>query len=496
MEAKQLLREAKQELLKKLPENHNVFFKWFLALTEVYRPSYHLTEKAIPTVVEWGKKLGAEVKQDEAGNILMSIPATKGHENVKPLCIQGHLDMVAVGKFDKEGQVFLKIEDGKLTSGISSIGADDGIAVATMLALIELRDTYSHGPLEFLITLDEEVGLLGAGKLAGPPFLKSRALLNLDSEDWGIFFTSCAGGMSCYYELPLEHEKVEGKALKLSLTQLMSGHTGILIDSGRANAVKWMDRILLEEKAAGVNFRLVSIEGGEKHNAIPGDSRAVVITNDVEKFKEIANKIHEEACKESKTIEIKHPKLEITETENVPALTEACSSKVIDLLAAIYHGVWEMHPEIKGIVRTSQSMSITRTEADKLFVQVYARSNEATMMNWLKSQNEATARLAGCPIRIPADEIQGPWPAALSARITEIAKESFKGLYGEEPTITAIHAGLECGCIQDRGYPDMECVSYGPSVIGAHTTEEYVVIDTACKCFDLTLDIIKRWNQE
>ena len=491
-----MLRQPKLELLAKLPQSHQSFFKWFLALTEVHRPSYEL-EGARKVVIGWAKKLGAEVAEDEAGNILLSIPATKGHENVKPLCVQGHLDMVAVGKFDEQGQVFLKLEDGKLTSGISSIGADDGIAVAAMFALIELRDTYVHGPLEFLITLDEEVGLLGAGKLAGPPFLKSRALLNLDSEEWGIFYTSCAGGLSVYYELPLKREKVEGKALKLSLTGLMSGHSGCLIHVGRSNAVKWLDRILLEAQAQGIQFRLASIQGGEKHNAIPGDATAVVVVQgDVEKFKEVCNKVHALAVKESKAIELKNPTLTIEDTECTEALCECCGNKVLDLLASIYHGVWEMHPEIPGVVRTSQSMSITRTEADKLFVQVYARSNESSMIDWLQTQNKALGRLAGCPVRIPAEEVQGPWPAALSARITEIAKESFKGLYGKDPEITAIHAGLECGCIQDRGYQDMECVSYGPTVTGAHTVEESVTVDTSCHCFDLTLEIIKRWTQE
>jgi len=271
----------------------------------------------------------------------------------------------------------------------------------------------------------------------------------------------------------------------------MSGHTGILIDSGRANAVKWMDRILLEERAAGVEYQLVSICGGEKHNAIPGEATAVVITQDAEKFKEIANKIHDYAVKESKAIEKKNPKLVITETEVAPALTKACSSKVVDLLAAVYHGVWEMHPEIPGIVRTSQSMSITRTEKDKLFIQVYARSNEATMMNWLKIQNEATARLAGCPIRIPEEEIQGPWPAALSARITEVAKQTYKDLYGDEPRITAIHAGLECGIIMGH-VPGLEAISIGPWLQNPHTVQERVNIASVEEFYRWLVDIVKR----
>jgi dipeptidase D len=495
MEAKLLLREPKQQLLKQLPATHEVIFKWFLALTEVYRPSYHLDE-ARKTCMEWGKKLGAEVKEDEAGNILLSIPASKGHENVKPICIQGHLDIVAVGKFDEQGQVFLKIEDGKLTSGISSIGADDGIAVATMFAVIELRDTFEHGQIECLITLDEEVGLLGAAKLAGPPFIQSRALLNIDSEDWGVFFTSCAGGMSCFYELPIKKEKSEGEALRLEVSGFLGGHTGLTIHEGRSNAVKWMDRLLQEAKAQGVDFHLVSIDGGEKHNAIPDKCVAVVVTKDAAKLQEICKKVHEYSAKEAKAIEKRNPTLKIEATKAEEQLDAESTTKVLDLLASIYHGVWEMHPEIKGVVRTSQSMSITRTEADKLFVQVYARSNEATMMSWLKNQNEAVARLANCPIRIPPEETQRPWPAALSARVTEVAQQAYKNLFGNVPEITAIHAGLECGCIQERGYPDMECVSFGPDLHGAHSLEESVTIDSTCKCFDLTLEILKMWTKE
>lgn len=495
MEASALLRAPKQELLKQLPVDHQAFFKWFLALTEVHRPSFQL-EGARKTCIEWAHKLGATVAEDEIGNILLSIPASAGLENVKPLCIQGHLDIVSVGKFDEQGQVFLKLEDGKLTSGISTIGADDGIAVAAMYALIETRDKYQHGPLEFLITLDEEVGLIGAGKLAGPPFLKSRALLNLDSEEWGTFYTSCAGGLSAYYELPIKKEKVEGTGLKLHLTNLMGGHTGLLIDSGRSNSVKWIDRILLEIQAQGIPFRLATIEGGDKHNAIPSECIATVVTTEPEKFEALAKKLHDEIVKESKAIEVKGPKLAIEKVDVPLCLCECCHNKVLDLLSSIYHGVWEMHPEIKGIVRTSQSMSITRTKDDVLYVQVYARSNEATRMYWLVNQNKSLARAVGCPIRIPEEEIQGPWPAALKARITEIAKESYHKLYNAYPEITAIHAGLECGCIQNRGYPDLECVSYGPTIHGAHSVEESVTVETACKCFNLTLEIIKAWAQE
>ena len=176
MEASKLMRENKVAILAQLPKDHQPIFKWFLALTELHRPSFE-TKEAMATVKGWFESMGATSQMDDYGNCIFSIPATKGKENVKPICVQGHLDMVAVGKFEEGGKVPIKVVDGWLTSGVSSIGADDGIAIATMLAICEDKDKFEHGPIEFLATTDEEVSLFGATKLPGPPFIKSCALL-------------------------------------------------------------------------------------------------------------------------------------------------------------------------------------------------------------------------------------------------------------------------------------------------------------------------------
>ena len=493
MEAKALLREFKVDLLSQLPQENKAFFKWFLALTELKRPSFECGP-AMKTLAEWFAQMGVPSKSDEIGNTIFTIPASKGKENVPAIVVQGHLDIVSVGEFE-DGKVKLKIENGHLTSGISTIGADDGFAVATMLAMAEEKDNFEHGEIECLVTVDEEVGLIGAQKMAGPPFLKSRAMINLDAEEWGVFISSCAGGMNIWYEHLCQRAEFEGRILNLKLKDLVSGHTGITIHEGRQNAVKWMVRLLLEAKRQGEEFRIVSISGGDKHNAIPGvcDCQVVVKT---EKFEEILKETHEKINHEVKVIEVKHPKLSITPAEKgLLPLSQQDSDKVLNLLNTIHHGVWVYHPEIKGLVQTSQSMSVTKFEGENLRVQVFARTNEASMMEWLMNTNTAVAELAGVKISMPKDEMVWPWPAAMSSRITELSRQVYTELYGSEPQITGIHAGLECGAIQNRGYSDLEAIAFGPEIHGAHTVEENMSIDTANKCYVLALEVVKKWAQ-
>jgi dipeptidase D len=283
-----------------------------------------------------------------------------------------------------------------------------------------------------------------------------------------------------------------GRTLAVKISGLLGGHTGLVIHEGRSNAVKWVARLLMQLRKDGVDFRLVSIDGGEKHNAIPDNATAVIVTAD-EKFEEKINKINAEILRETKAIETKNPKLEITAVDAKKPMTKEDSDKVLNLVLSIYHGVWQMHPEIKGLVNTSQSLSVVKTEGDMVKMQVYARTNEATQMDWLLETNRALANLAGVEIVVPPEDIMGPWPAALDAKIVDLSKNIYKRMFNQDVKVVGIHAGLECGCIQNRGYPDMECISYGPEIVGAHSIEENMSIDTACKCYELTLEIIKEW---
>ena len=493
MEAAKLMCQCKVDLLNQIPETHRVLFKWLFALTELHRPSFE-TKEAMSVVRGWFEKMGATANPDEYGNCIFSIPATAGKENVAPICIQGHLDMVAVGKFGEKGQAPLKIVDGWLTSGVSSIGADDGIAVASMLALMENKDKYTHGPMEFLVTVDEEVGLFGATKLPGPPFIKSRALLNLDSEDWGVFSTSCAGGINIFYTYDVKREEFEGKTIKVTVDDFVSGHSGILIHEGRANAVKWMTRLLLEAQRVA-DFRLVSIAGGDKHNVIPDVCEAVIVTKQVEEVEKKMKEIHDYAVKESKVIETKEPKIKFEEIEAQKPMTKEDTQKILDFLMTCYHGVWMNHPEIKGLVNTSQNVAVTKFEKDQLFIQVFARTNEVTQMQWIINQATSIGRLAGFNVDVPKDQMVKPWPAALSSHVMDVVVDVYKRLFGAEPKVTGIHAGLECGAIQNRGYPDLQAISYGPDLFGAHTINERTSIETCIKCYDLTIESIKEWAQ-
>ena len=442
--------------------------------------------------MSWGDKLGVPHVEDEAGNILFTIPATKGKENVKPICVQGHLDMVAVGKLE-DGKVPIKLEDGKLVSGVSTIGADDGIAVAAILALMEDKDKFEHGVIEGLVTMDEEIGLVGAAALAGPPFLKSRTLLNLDSEDWGYFFTSCAGSIGCWYRYEAERAAFAGRTLEVHVQGLMGGHTGLVISEGRANATKWVARLLTHAMGQGSQIRLISIEGGEKHNAVPDNATAIIVTSD-DKLEEKINEYHQVIAKEFAAIEKRNPTVTIKDvkSEMLP-MTEADTKKVLAFITTMRHGVWQMHPSIPGLVNTSQSLSIVKFEGTKFVCEIYARTNEGTQMDWLKEMHQAIALQSGFELEMPEKDISLPWPAALDARIVALSKEVYKRLFNEDVVIAGIHAGLECGCIQNRGYPDLEAISYGPDVHGAHSIEENVSIETATKCYELTLEILKDW---
>jgi dipeptidase D len=489
-DAASLLRPYKVDLLKQLPSAQEHFFKWFLAITELHRPTFECAA-ASATVIGWARALGASVKTDEAGNILISLPASPGKESVPSLCIQGHLDIVTVGTYEEGGQVPVKIVDGTLTSGVSTLGADDGVAIAAMFALLETEKTFVHGPLEFLVTLDEEQGIVGAGSLAGPPFLQSRSLLNLDSEDWGRFFTSCAGSIHIIYTFTGSRADFAGTAVRVSLSNFVSGHTGICIAEGRANAVKWLVRLLQSARSGGVNFTIANISGGTRHNAIPAEAEADIIVDNVPLFTEILEKAHAISISEVQSIETKGPALSITPVGAKQPYDVTSSQKLVNLLSTIPHGVFMKHLKIPGLVNTSQSLSVVRTEGDTVIIDIYARSNEATQMDWLVQTNTALGELASLPVVVAAR--QQPWPAALGGKIVAAATAAYVELFGKEPIITGVHAGLECGVIQNRGYPDLEAVSIGPDVNGAHTIEEMTTVSSCVDFYRLTLQIVTNW---
>jgi dipeptidase D len=347
-----------------------------------------------------------------------------------------------------------------------------------MFAIFEEAATIPHGPLEGLITVDEEVGLIGADQLAGPPFLKSRSMINLDSEDWGLFFTSSAGSVPATYNVPV------------TLSGLMSSHTGLTIGAGRANAIKWVVRVLLAARAAGAELRLVAIAGGARSNAIP-DSADVVA--DADKFRAAVDNANGQLLAEFRAIEKKNPQLVVEALGPVTrdTFSAAETAKVLNLLSSIPHGVFQNQFEIPGLVNTSQSLSIVRTDQNLVF----ARSNEATQINWLIQFNTALAELAGIEVSIPKKDVAYPWPAALESRVLDVAKTVYNRLFGSDPVVTGIHAGLECGAIQNRGYPDLEAISFGPDVKGAHTIEEYTTVETCVKFFELVKGTVIAWAE-
>jgi dipeptidase D len=347
-----------------------------------------------------------------------------------------------------------------------------------------------------LITVDEETGLVGASKLAGPPFLASRSLINLDSEEWGQIITSCAGSAHIDYKVTGVRAAFAGTPLQLTLANLVSGHTGVTIHEGRANGIKWVVRLLLAAKAENIDFRLVSIKGGTRTNALPSDVTAEIVVADANAFTTVVNKLQAQIVNEYRAVEKKGPALTISPiTPSAEPFTLADGLKVLNLLSAIPHGVLQNHLEIAGLVNTSQSLSIVETADDVVTAQVMARSNTTSQIYLLVQDARALAELAGVEVIILLNDITLPWPPALGSKVLDVSKAVYVKLFGGEPVVTGIHAGLECGEIQSRGYDYLEALSIGPDVLGAHTIEEKTSVESCVKLYQLILGIVKAWAE-
>jgi len=437
-------------------------------------------EKALAEhVVAHAKRLGLSSSKDKAGNVVVRKPASAGREGVAPTVLQGHLDMVCEKNSDVQHD-FLKdpiqavVDKGWVHAVGTTLGADNGIALAACLALME-ESAVAHGPLEFLFTVDEETGLNGARGIQ-PGALKGRRLLNLDSEEEGTFTIGCAGGADSEISLPLARKASRLKtACRLKIFGLRGGHSGIDINAGRANALKLLARTL-RSAGPGLPGEIISIEGGNKHNAIPREAWAdlLMAPAKIPSFRAHLDKTLAAFRTEFGTVEkdltgsfeeISRPKLE--------PMTSASGERLLDLLLACPHGVQRMHPEIAGLVETSNNLAILRTPKAKAHIVCSSRSPVAAALEGVRLSLKSLARLAGAKISQPAG--YPGWAPNLSSTILGTLKELHKKVYGREAEIVAIHAGLECGIIGEK-FPGMDMISFGPTIVHPHSPEEGVEI--------------------
>lgn len=468
----------------------SLLWKYFDRICDI--PHGSKDEKRIGEfLMNTAKEHNCAARQDEAGNVVIEVEATPGHENAPVVVLQGHMDMVCeknsdtVHDFSKDP--IKPIIDGDwVTADGTTLGADNGIGLATGLAFLEDTE-HPHGPLELLCTVDEETGLNGAMALQ-PGFIKGKILLNLDSEEEGCFSIGCAGGGDTEVTLPLKRNAADdGTSYQIKLSGFRGGHSGIDIDTGRGNAVRLLARILRD---LDTPFALSSIDGGTKHNAIPREAFArVTIANDaLDTFRTEVEKCFEAVRFEYKAVE-KNAAISITEAQNEFACLEPASQHtLLNLLTAIPHGVQAMNMEIKGLVETSTNMAITTTMANKATIYCSTRSSIPSALEAVRRTIGACGELAGGS----AEHLTGypAWTPNLDSPLLTTVKTAYKRLSGKEPDVIAIHAGLECGIIGEK-YPGMDMISIGPDLQNPHSPDERVGIGSVERFWKLVTEVLR-----
>ena len=407
--------------------------------------------------------------------------------------MQGHLDMVCQKTpdcpidFEKDG-LDIYIDGDFIKAKGTTLGADNGIAVAMIMAILESCDL-EHPPIEAVFTTDEEIGMIGAVKLSLDK-LKGKKMINIDSESPEIITVSCAGGSDFEMTVPVKRERVSGKKLTLTVKGLKGGHSGVEINSGRVNANILMARILNFAKAAG-EFEIISINGGDKGNAIPLCSTAelVVSENESEKLvselKAYAAEIKNEIAERESGFEFEASAEENGEFE---VLSRELRDKLIFTLLCAPNGVMEMSAEIENLVETSLNLGILKTERDKITVLFALRSNKQSALEFLEEKLKVFSSCIECEVKTGGH--YPPWEYNGNSELQKLYKEKFNEKFGYEPSVEAIHAGLECG-IFSSGIKGLDCISIGPEMHDIHTVNERLSISSTKAVFEIVVNILK-----
>ncbi len=452
----------------------------FDALTQVPRPSGHL-EKVQQFLLDWAKEHQVDAFLDPAGNIVMRKPATPGYENRKGVLLQAHMDMVpqkspeSTHNFETD-PIETYIEDGWVHARGTTLGSDDGIGVAAIMGVMESADL-KHGPVEALITRDEETGMYGANDLPEGE-LHSDILMNLDSELWGKFVIGSAGGIDVTSSL--EYKPVandQQKAVRVTLKGLRGGHSGLEINEGRANANKEMVR-LVRKAIAETGARLASWHGGNMRNAIPFKAEVVLAlaADQVEPLKKLVEKQRTAIEDEYRGIE-KNVEFFVEDAENPTELVpQEIQDNLVDAIYACHNGVVRMIPSYPNVVETSSNLAIIDIEAGKAVIQILARSSREDMKEYVATTLESCFDMAGMKTEFSGS--YGGWDPNPDSEILNLLKKVYKEQSGKEAIVQADHAGLECSVILSK-YPGMDVVSLGPTLLSPHTTSERFKIDTA-----------------
>ena len=468
-------------------------FDYFEEISRIPRGSGN--EKGISDyLLNFAKKLGLEVIQDDALNIIIKKPATKGYENAPVVIIQGHMDMVCEKNNGTEHDftkdpLKLRIIDYYIYATDTTLGADNGIAVAYAMALLA-SDDIAHPALEVLITTDEETGMSGAMAVSKDN-IQGKMLINLDNEEEGYLLVSCAGGIRSKGTLDINFEEVDAKdVLVLEVSGLKGGHSGMDIIKERGNSNKIMGRVLkslIEE----FDFNLVSINGGAKNNAIPRETKAVIAIDksDKEEMKEFISKWNEIIKNELRT---QDPGFKLTCVESQEAtgkmFTTESTENVIDLLYLYPNGINTKSVEIEGLVESSTNLGIVITNEDNVEFDSAIRSSVPSLKEEIVLRSKTIVELLGGEFTTTSD--YPAWEYNPNSKLRDICQDVHKKMYGKEAEIVAIHAGVECGLFNEK-LGDLDMISFGPDLYDVHTPEEHMSIKSVKNTWEYLLEILK-----
>jgi dipeptidase D len=467
---------------------------YFLEICKIPRASKK-EDKIIQYLLDFGKKQKLETARDDIGNVLIRKPATIGKENLKPIVLQSHMDMVwdknANTRFNFETNPIQPYIDGNwIKAKGTTLGADDGIGMAAQLAILSSKDI-NHGPVECLFTVDEETGMTGA-KNINPGFFSGKILINLDSEDEGELFIGCAGGIDTIATFEYKTGKVPQKsaAYKIGLTGLKGGHSGDEIHKGLGNSVKIINRFLWNATRK-FNIRLHDFNGGNLRNAIPREAFAILTLK--QKNKDSFERFFAEYTAEIKDeYTITDPELNITlEKTTLPQniMLQGKQRKLLNALYACPHGVIAWSREIKGLVETSTNLASVKFKGgDQIIATTSQRSSVESAKKDISDQIASVFFLAGAKV-VHSDGYPG-WKPDTHSEILNITERSYEKLFNTKPVVRAIHAGLECGMFLEK-YPNLDMISFGPTIKGAHSPEERLNIKSTEKFWDLLLEVIQ-----
>jgi dipeptidase D len=441
---------------------------------------------------DFAKKRGLAYHQDAANNMIIIKEATAGYEQAEPIILQGHLDMVCekvpeCGKdMEKEGLDLAVDGDLVLAKG-TTLGGDDGIAVAMAMAVLD-ADDLAHPRIEAVFTVDEEIGMLGAAALDVSP-LKGHKLLNLDSEAEGIFTVSCAGGNMTKCTLPVRRSDFSGSALTITVSGLIGGHSGQEIDKGRGNSNLLIGRALLAISQV-TELRLVTVNGGLKDNAIPRETTATVLVADAQKARTAAKQL-DAALRNEYRVTDEDVTLTVTSAkvaDRIPMDADS-SARCVCFLSCAPDGIQAMSADIAGLVQTSLNLGILTTREDAMAASFCVRSSVGSQKEMLRARLACLTKQLGGKTEISGD--YGAWEYRADSPLRDLMVEVYKDQYGQAPKIEAIHGGVECGLFSGK-MPGLDCVSIGPDLTGIHTPRERLSIASTQRMWKFVVEVLKR----